>query len=80
MIVRKEKRDKKPGSVFGISGERLSGKTCWRASTRNRFDAAYAQAKPDKENRYSFRPAGRAHYRRWPRVVGLCAPFRRETA
>ncbi|MBI3665336.1 MAG: N-6 DNA methylase [Acidobacteria bacterium] len=38
------------------------------------FDGQYERAKPDKENRFSFRPSVvAAEYQKWPRVVDLCA-------
>ena len=38
------------------------------------FDTHYQTAEPTKENRYSFRPETvAAHYRKWPRIVELCA-------
>ncbi|MFB2921726.1 type ISP restriction/modification enzyme [Aerosakkonema funiforme] len=38
------------------------------------FDAEYELAKPDRNNRYSFRPSNvSSHYLEWPKLVDLCA-------
>lgn len=41
-----------------------------------KFEDSYLNASPQKENRYSFRPAAVAtHYQEWPKVVDLCLEY-----
>jgi len=71
VVVRKEKRDKKPTIHF---------RHFWGASKRQDLvaslpakDADYTAAMPSKENRYSFRPEKvSAAYNAWPKLPDLC--------
>ncbi len=72
VIVRKEKRDKKPRVRFRHFWGATKRTDLLATLPRKCFDAAYTQAKPAAENRYSFRPSRvEAHYLQWPRVVDL---------
>ncbi len=73
LMVRKERRDTAPSIRF---------RNFWGVSKRadlvdslhtHDFDTQYQQARPDENNRFSFRPTRiAAHYLEWPKLVELC--------
>ena len=74
VIVRKEKREKKPRVRFRHFWGVTKRQDLLASLTRKRLDATYRQATPSPENRFSFQPSEvEAHYLRWPRMVDLCA-------
>lgn len=78
VIVRKQKREKKPTVRFRSLWGTAKRQHLLSSLERKRFDSAYTQARPLAENRYSFRPElVSGEYASWPRVVELCAvpPF-----
>jgi type I restriction-modification system DNA methylase subunit len=74
VIVRKEKREKKPVIRFRHFWGVNKRQDLLESLDAKKFNAAYTKAKPDKESRYSFQPSQvETHYMKWPRVVDLCA-------
>ena len=72
VIVRKEKRDKKPRVRFRHFWGVTKRKDLLASLTAKRSDAAYTQARPAKDNRYSFRPENVSpEYDAWPKVPEL---------
>ena len=74
VVVRKAKRQKKPTVRFRQFWGTAKRANLLESLNARRLDAAYATAKPDPANRYSFQPDNVAdQYMAWPRVVDLCA-------
>jgi hypothetical protein len=72
VIVRKEKRDKKPLVRFRHFWGVTKRQDLLASLARKRFDAAYTRARPSKEGRYSFRPENVSpEYNAWPKVPEL---------
>ena len=73
VIVRKERRAKKPVVRFRHFWGVTKREDLLDSLRAKHFDAAYNQAAPSKENRYSFRPENvSAAYNAWPKLPDLC--------
>lgn len=74
LMVRKEKRQKKPIVRFQDYWGGTKRRDLLGSLSLKRLERKYNKSKPGKVNRYSFRPSEvDHHYLEWPKVAALCA-------